>query len=121
MKPGLVEDNYPLKDVMESEVYNNMVYDEFDMDERCCDICEPDLDFLEWLSKEGRLIPREAENDEIEMEPDAQLTEFSEDDMDYNDDSKMIAYYSRQTDENATSTDFEFSGFSDTPDYDAEF
>lgn len=124
LKPGTVPDNYPLEDVLDSEVYEKMVYEELGMDERHPSIYEQELDedFLEWLDKEGRLIPRDSEDEDMfESETDNQVGGITEDDLDYgDDDSKMIAYYSRQGD--VSSPDFEFGNFSEsTFDYDAGY
>lgn len=115
LKPGTVEDNYPLARVLASDVYENMVYEELDMDERCQDLFEPDEDFLEWLMKEGRLIPRNTENEDIEMEPDSQMDGITEDELGYgDDDSKMIAYYSRQGEGSVEGSSSDFGGFSES-------
>lgn len=127
LKPGLVEDNYPLQRVLDSDVYENMVYDEFDWDERVADIFEPDEDLLEWLDKKGRLIPRNANNDDFDMEViNGELgTTMTEDDLDgyADDDSKMIAYYSKQSEGSAVGSSPDFGGFSESSssDYGAGF
>lgn len=124
LKPGTVPDNYPLEDVLNSDVYEKMVYEELDVDERHPSIYAQELeeDFLEWLEKAGRLIPRDSEDEDMfESEADTQVSGISEDDLDYaDDDSKMIAYYSRQGD--VSSSDPEFGSFSEsTFDYDAGY
>lgn len=124
LKPGTVPDNYPLEDVLNSDVYEKMVYEELDVDERHPSIYEQQLDedFLDWLEKAGRLIPRDSEDEDMfESETDEQVSGITEDDLDYgDDDSKMIAYYSRQGD--VSSPDFEFGSFSEsTFDYDAGY
>lgn len=123
LKPGSVPDNYPLEDVLNSDVYENIVYEEWDIDERHPSIYEQqvDEDFLEWLDKQGRLIPRDSEDEDM-FEPEAGTqASIPEDDLDYaDDDSKMIAYYSRNS--NGASSDFDFGGFSEsTFDYDAGY
>lgn len=123
LKPGLVDDNFPLQRVLDSGVYKNMVYDEFDMDERYADIFEPDEDLLEWLAKEGRLIARDAGDEEFDTEAETQISSIADDDLDYaDDDSKMLAYYSRQSGRSSFGADLDFGGFSEsTTDYDSGF
>lgn len=124
LKPGLVEDNFPLDKVLESDVYERMVYDEFDMDERVADIIEPEEDLLEWLAKKGRLIPKDAEDNDFELDAETQIaTSGDAEEMDgfADDDSKMIAYYSRQSEGSAEGASLDFGGFSESSDYDAGF
>lgn len=123
LKPGTVEDNFPLHRVLSSDVYENMVYQELDMDERCQEIFEPDDDLLEWLAKEGRLIPRDANNDDLDLDVDTHISSMSDDDLDFaDDDSKMIAYYSRQGEGSTTGASSDFGGFSESSvDVDAGF
>ncbi|KAI0558433.1 hypothetical protein FGB62_211g016 [Gracilaria domingensis] len=115
MKPGLEPDNYPLEDVMTSGVYERMEYTEMDIDERDPRVFEPDEDLLEWLAKHGRLIPRGASDDEIETEAERQISGITEEDLDFgDDDSRMIAYYSRQGEGSASGAGQDFGGFSES-------
>lgn len=115
MKPGLTPDNFPLEKVLASDVIDRMVYEEIDMDARTRHIFAPDDDLLEWIAKKGRLIPSDVANEDIEMEPDTQLEGITEEDLDYaDDDSKMIAYYSKQGEGSATGSSFDFGGFSES-------
>lgn len=115
MKPGQVEDNFPLRKVLESDVYERMEYQELDADERDPHIFEPDEDLLEWLARHGRLIPRGASDDEFEMEAERQISGITEEDLDFaDDDSQMIAYYSRQGEGTATGSSPDFGGFSES-------
>lgn len=101
-----------------------MVYDEFDMDERVAEIVEPDEDLLEWLDRNNRLIPHDAPTDDFDLDSDPQMTVLTEDDLNYaDDDSKMIEYYSKQSEGAQTGTSLDFGGFSDSGsrDYDAGF
>lgn len=94
------------------------------MDERVAEIVEPDEDLLEWLDRNNRLIPRDAATDDFDLDSDAQTTALTEDDLDYtDDDSKMIEYYSKQSEGAQTGTSLDFGGFSDSgsADYDAGF
>lgn len=115
LKPGTVEDNFPLHSVLSSDVYENMKYEELDMDERCPDLFEPDEDLLEWLAKEGRLIGCDTENEDMEMESDAQIDGIADDELGYgDDDSKMIAYYTRQGEGSVEGASPDFGGFSES-------
>lgn len=107
IKPGQCEDNFPLEDVLNSGVYERMKYDERDIDECAPVIHEPDEDLLQWLAKEGRLLPRDvdiANNDEVLAMKGGVATVAEEDLADFNnntgeeDDKSMLAYYSRQKD-----------------------
>lgn len=111
-----MDDNFPLERVLESDVYKNMVFDEFDMDERVAEIVEPDDDLLEWLDRNNRLIPRDATTDDYDLDSaDAQMAALTEDDLDYaDDDSKMIEYYSKQSEGAQSGTSLDFGGFSDS-------
>ncbi|CAN8073549.1 unnamed protein product [Agarophyton chilense] len=121
LKPGLEPDNYPLEEVMNSGVYERMEYTELDIDERDTRIFEPDEDFLEWLAKKGRLIPRGASDEEFETEAQRQISGITEEDLDFgDDDNRMIAYYSRQGEGTAQGAGQDFGGFSE-PAVDAGF
>lgn len=122
LKPGSVDDNYPLSKVLESDVYDNIVYEELDMYEREPQIFEVDEDLLEWLAKQGRLIPRGAENDEeFETEMEKQVNGITEEDLEFGeDDSRMIAYYSRQGEGSAMGAGNDYGGLADS-EYDAGF
>lgn len=112
LKPGQVEENTPLDKVLASEVYENMVYEEMDIDERTPHVFTPDEDFLEWLAKEGRLIPRDIDDEDIEVEK--QMDGLAEDDLEYgDDDSKTIAYYSRQGSGASAGASSDFGGFAE--------
>lgn len=115
LKPGKEPDNYPLEEVMASEVYELMEYQELDIDERDPHIFPPDDDFLEWLAREGKLLPRGASEAEFDTEADKQISGITEDDLDFaDDDSKMIAYYSRQGEGSAAGTSNDFGGMADS-------
>lgn len=118
LKPGLVDDNYPLSEVLESGVYENMKYEELDMDGREPQIFELEEDLLEWLSKQGRLISRDAEDDdEFETDVEKQMNGITEEDLEFrDDDSRMIAYYSKQGEGSAMGTGSDFGGFADIED-----
>ncbi len=123
LKPGTCEDNWPLADVLASGVYERMVYQEFDTDECKPVIAEPDEDLLEWLAREGRLIPRDVSEDEFDVEPDRHTVGITEEDLEYgDDDGKMLAYYSRQGEGSAAGSSTDFGGFSESfTDADAGF
>lgn len=115
LKPGSVEDNYPLHKVLESDVYENMVYEELDMDDLSPVVFQPEEDLLEWLAKEGRLLPRGMTDDEFESEAEMQISGMSEEDLEFaDDDSKMIAYYSRQGEGSAAGASADFGGFAES-------
>lgn len=115
LKPGSEPDNYPLEKVLQSDVYDVMEYEELEMDERTTQIFEPDEDLLHWLAAQGRLIPREAEEDEEDWEIDRQMSGITEEDLDYvDDDNKMIAYYSRQGEGSSIGSSSDFGGFSES-------
>lgn len=115
LKPGLAPDNFPLEEVLSSGVYERMEYQELEMDEKDMTIFAPDEDLLEWLAKEGRLIPRGASDDEFETEAERQISGITEEDLDFaDDDSKMIAYYSRQGEGSSAGASPDFGGFSES-------
>lgn len=114
LKPGSVDDNYPLRRVLESDVYENMVYEELDIDERSPYVYPPEEDMLQWLAREGRLLPREMTDDEFDSEVDKQISGITAEDLEFaDDDSKMIAYYSRQGEGSAAGASSDFGGFSE--------
>lgn len=110
LKPGSVDDNYPLKRVLESDVYENMKYEELDIDERTPIVFEPEEDLLQWLAQQGRLLPRGLSDDEFDVEAERQMSGITEEDLEFADeDSKTIAYYSRQQgDGNSTAASGDF-------------
>ena len=115
LKPGSVEDNYPLWRVLESDVYEKMQYEERDLDERDPIIFEPDEDLLHWLAEQGRLLPRGMSEEEFEMQAETQISGMTEEELDYaDDDSKMIAYYSKQGEGTAAGASSDFGGFADS-------
>lgn len=115
LKPGSVDENYPLRAVLESDVYDNMVYEELDMDDRTPFVFPPEEDLLEWLAKEGRLLPRDVPEDEFDSEAEKQISGITEEDLEFaDDDSKMIAYYSRQGEGSAAGASSDFGGFAES-------
>lgn len=115
LKPGLSEDNYPLEDVLNSGVYENMVFEETDMDDRTPLVFPLQEDLLEWLAKEGRLIPKDAADEDLDVEAEKQIKGITEEDLEYNDDDdKMIAYYSKQGEGSALGASNDFGGFSES-------
>lgn len=115
MKPGSVDDNFPLHRVLESDVYERMEYEELDIDERTARVFEPGEDMLQWLSKQGRLLPKDISDQDFEMEAEKQMSGITEEDLEYaDDDSKMIAYYSKQGEGSALGSSADFGGFADS-------
>lgn len=115
LKPGTVDDNYPLRRVLDSDVYENMKYEELDIDERTPRVFAPEEDLLQWLSKQGRLLPRGMSDEEFDSEADRQISGITEEDLDFaDDDSKMIAYYSKQGEGSAAGSGADFGGFSES-------
>lgn len=113
MKPGSEKDNWPLEEVLASGVYERMKYVEVDTDECKPIIHKPDEDLLEWLSKKGRLLPPDADEDDIEMEDETKV--IADDELEYaEDDDKMLAYYSKQREGSAAGTSPDFGGFSES-------
>lgn len=107
IKPGTHPENFPLADVLASGVYERMYYTEVDYDDCEPVIHEPDEDLLEWIAKQGRLLPRDEDGDEPTVNvPDPES--LAEDDLDFeqDDDKSMLEYYSRQRDGAADSSDF---------------
>jgi hypothetical protein len=98
MSPGIGEpDCFPLDEVMNSGVYERMVYQELDMYDRSPEIYQPDADLLEWLVKTDRILPRDMDDAELEMEAEKQIVGITEEDLDFGDeDARTLAYYSRQ-------------------------
>lgn len=115
LKPGSEEDNYPLDIVLASGVYERMQFQELDMDELDKQIFTPDEDFLQWLAVHGRLLPRDLTEEELESEAEKQISGITEEDLDFADeDSKMIAYYSRQGEGSSAGASADFGGFSES-------
>lgn len=123
LKPGSVPDNFPLEKVLESDVYKNMVYQELDIDERDGEIFPLEEDLLEWMAKEGRLMSRGSDEEDGDGDVDKQITGITEEDLDYGeDDSRMIAYYSKQGEGNTAGASSDFGGFAEsTGDLDGGF
>lgn len=120
LKPGSVDDNFPLEKVLASDVYRRMEYVEMDIDERTPQVFPPDEDFLEWLAREGKLLPRGLSDDEFDTEAEKQMTGITEEDLEFaDDDSKMLAYYSRQGEGSAAGASSDFGGFSESSASDA--
>lgn len=111
LKPGTCADNFPLEDVLASGVYERMKYEEVDTDECRPVVHKPDVDLLEWLSREGRLIARDADEEDLEQT----TTEVVDEDLEFaDDDDKMLAYYSRQREGSAAGASADFGGFSES-------
>ena len=99
LKPGSEPDNFPLDKVLASGVYERMEYQEIDMDDCTPEVFPLEEDMLEWLVKQGRMLPRGVSEDEFDTEAERQITGITEEDLEFaDDDSKMIAYYSKQGD-----------------------
>lgn len=114
LKPGTVDDNFPLKRCLESDVYDNMKYEEYDIDERTPRVFAPEEDLLQWLSQQGRLLPRGLSDDEFDTEAEKQMSGITEEDLEFaDDDSKMIAYYSKQGEGSAAGASADFGGFAE--------
>lgn len=113
VKPGLaLDDCFPLSEVLDSEVYERMVYQELDMYEICPEIHTPDKDLLEWLAAEGRLLAEDGEADE---DGNARMTGVTEEDLDFGDeDDKMLAYYSKQGEGSALGAGSDFGGIAES-------
>lgn len=114
MKPGQVEDNFPLERVLASDVFEKMQYQELDMDERADEIFGPDEDLLDWLSKNNRLITKGASDEDIDMQMNASDSEQENAPFVEDDDDKMIAYYTKQGEGSSTGSSFDFGGFADS-------
>jgi len=61
LKPGLVPDNFPIPQVLESGVYDNMKFQELEADDRDGDMTPLSDDLLEFMAVNGRLLDEEAE------------------------------------------------------------
>lgn len=115
LKPGSEQDNFPLEKVLASGVYDRMVYEEIDMDDCTPQVYPLAVDMLHWLAEQGRLLPREMTDDEFDTETEKQISGITEEDLEFaDDDSKMIAYYSKQGEGTATGAGPDFGGFSES-------
>lgn len=115
MKPGSVDDNYPLQRVLDSDVYEVMQYEELDIDDRTPRVFIPGEDMLHWLSNQGRLMPKDISDQDFELEAEKQMSAITEEDLEYgDDDTKMIAYYSKQGQGSAAGSGADFGGFADS-------
>lgn len=112
LKPGRkLEDCFPLETVLESKVYERMVYEELDMYAINEDVHIPDDDLLAWLSREGRLLGGEEDDDE-EGGKQAGVTE---EELDFSEeDDKMLAYYSKQGEGSSVGASSDFGGMAES-------
>jgi hypothetical protein len=113
LKPGLkLDDCFPLEVVLDSEVYERMVYQELDKYAICPEIHSPDEDLLEWLAKEGKLL---VEDEELEDEAQRQVMGVTEEDLDFSEeDDKMLAYYSKQGEGSSLGASSDFGGIAES-------
>jgi hypothetical protein len=116
MHPGLGEpDCFPLDEVMTSGVYERMVYQELDRYERSPEIFQPDEDLLEWLVTVDRLLPRGMDDAELEMEAEKQVAGITEEDLEFGEeDSRTLAYYSRQGEGSSLGASPDFGGLAES-------
>lgn len=61
LKPGKVPDNFPIQAVLDSGVFDKMMFQELDEDERDGDMTPLSDDLLEFMAVNGRLLDEEAE------------------------------------------------------------
>lgn len=113
LRPGrALDDCFPLEEVMNSGVYERMVYQELDMYAICDEIHKPDEDMLEFLAKEGRLL---GDDGDLEMEAERQVVGVTEEDLDFSDeDDKMLAYYSKQGEGSSVGASSDFGGIAES-------
>lgn len=123
MAPGIgQEDRFPLQEMLDSGVYENMVYEELDMYERTSEIFKPDEDLLEWLGHQGRLITEDSDDWVFDTDTEKQTAGVTEEDLDYaDDDEKMLAYYSRQGEGSAIGSGQDFGGIAESGIVDTSF
>lgn len=115
LKPGTVNDNFPLEKVLASDVYERMQYEELEMDEIQTHIFQPDQDILQWLAENKRLLPRGVSDEEFETEAERQISGITEEDLDYGEeDEKMIQYYYKQGEGNSAGAGTDFGGFAES-------
>lgn len=114
--PGIGQDDcFPLEQVLNSGVYENMVFEELDMYERTPEIFTPDEDLLEWLDKQGRLLNEDSEDWKLDSDVEKQIAGVTEDDLDFSDDDdKMLAYYSRQGEGSSIGSGQDFGGIAES-------
>ena len=114
LKPG-GEDCFPLDEVMNSGVLENMIFDERDIDERPSEIFEVEEDLLEWLAKENRLLPSGSVEDEWEMEAEQASSGVTMEDLQFGDqEDRTLAYYLQHGEGTAIGESSDFGGVSDS-------
>jgi hypothetical protein len=116
LHPGIGEpDCFPLDEVMSSGVYERMKYQELDRYERSPELFDPDEDLLEWLVGVDRLLPRDIDDAELEMEVEKQIAGITEEDLEFGEeDSRTLAYYSKQGEGSSLGSSSDFGGLAES-------
>jgi len=104
LKPGLVPDNFPISQVLESGVYDNMKFQELEADDRDGDMTPLNDDLLEFMAVNGRLLDEEAEAETGEGGARGRLV-GEELDFGGDEEDKVLQLYSRSASAAATVTD----------------
>ena len=78
--PGMVEENFPLSEVLQLNI-NNLNVQEFSRDQHCGVIRGYDESILDWLEKKNRIKPREKEDLRDDLVEKNQI--LIEDDFDF--------------------------------------
>jgi hypothetical protein len=95
--PGMVEDNFPLSEVLQLNI-NNLNVQEFSRDQHCGVIRGYDESILDWLEKKNRVKPREKEDLRDDLVEKNQI--LIEDDFDFENGEETLENFFGQPNSN---------------------
>ena len=92
--PGLIEENVPLKSLLNSEI-NNLNAHEFSRNKQCGTIRKADESILDWLQNRGKIKPRLQEDSKDDLIEKNQT--LLEDEFDFEDGEDTLENFFSQT------------------------
>lgn len=95
--PGIVEENFPLKEVLKLNI-NNLNVQEFSRDQHCGVIRGSDESILDWLENKNRVKPREKEDLRDDLVEKNQI--LIEDDFDFENGEETLENFFGQPNSN---------------------
>lgn len=95
--PGMVEENFPLKEVLQLNI-NNLNVQEFSRDQHCGVIRGSDESILDWLENKDRVKPREKEDLRDDLIEKNQI--LIEDDFDFENGEETLENFFGQPNSN---------------------